>query len=107
MNRENDQSYILRLEEKKERYEPPLKNASQDETYHRPTLRANKLTAPLEDYMDGPTKLNSDDPRLLDYIRSYFFLQPKHYEVRESHEAEFTQPLRNKFVNSAETIPQN
>ena len=31
--------------------------------------------------MDGPTMLNSDDTRLLDYIRKYFFLKPEHYEV--------------------------
>ena len=61
-------------------------------------FRAEKLAAPLEDYMDGPTELNSDDPRLLDYIRTYFFLKPEHYEVRESNEAEFMQPLRNKCL---------
>ena len=40
------------------------------------------MTAHIEDYMDGPTRLNADDPRLLDYIKNYFFLKPNHYEVR-------------------------
>merc|ERR1712117_561926 len=45
-----------------------------------PTPIAKKMTAHIEDYMDGPTRLNADDPHLLDYIKNYFFLKPNHYE---------------------------
>ena len=43
--------------------------------------RVKKLITPIEDLLDGPTIINSDDARLIDYIRNYFFLKPDHYEV--------------------------